>query len=323
MAQDCNEPAPLCPQIGSDTTNTTDGAPVSISPDFCFDEAPNAVFFEFSTLDTDQYTFIDYLDSTATVTLSIDSCNSDTLFGQGLNFVIFTAEDLCDATSYQEPVFCTTEVMSSSSASLTGLLPSSTYYIMVTGLFGPSPAENASECTFNVDVQGPAVTYNLEPDPTNIQIINPGESATMNVNPNFGPYSWTGEALNSTTGPTVTASPTEFNLYTYDVDAEIEGCPYRASFIVNLQPPISPFNAFTPNGDGFNDNWEIDRIERFPNAQIVVYSRWGTKVWQATNYRNNWDGDDLPAATYYYVVELNDPDNFDAPPITGSVTILR
>ncbi len=324
-AQDCNDPMLLCSQAATDTVNTNEGFPSSIAASFCMNEAPNAVFFQFSTLNTDEYTFIEYLDSTATIFLSIDSCITDTLYGQGLDMVIFEASDICDATTYEDPLFCTVEIQSSLSAELTGLLPSTTYYVMVTGLFGPPPAELPSECAFNLDVQGPAVTYDLEPEPNPNEaiVINPGQTAAMAVTPEFEPYEWAGEGLDGNTAPEVVAAPTDFGVYPYTVQTEIDGCPYGVTFTVILLPPITPYNAFTPNSDGFNDTWEVDRIQQFPNAQVVVYSRWGTKVFQATNYREDWDGDDLPAATYYYVIELNDPDNFDAPPITGSVTILR
>lgn len=321
--QDCSDPAVLCPLFASDTLNTADGAPFSVPGDFCFDEAPNAVFFSFNTLDTDQFTFIDYQDSTATVFLEIDSCNTDTLFAQALNLVVFTAGDLCDLNTYSAPVFCTTEIEDSGGALLSGLQPSTTYYVMVTGLFGAPPAINPSECAFNVGVIGPAVEYDLEPDPENPIRINPGQSATLGVNPGFPDLEWVGQGADGATSPEVSVSPSEVGVYRYEVFAEIDGCQFSETFTVIVEPPINPFNAFTPNNDGFNDTWEIDRIQEFPNAQIVIYSRWGSKVFQTTNYRNDWDGDDLPAATYYYVIELNDIDNFDAPPITGSVTILR
>ena len=49
--------------------------------------------------------------------------------------------------------------------------------------------------------------------------------------------------------------------------------------------------AITPNGDGINDVWFIDNIDRYPNAKIWVYSRWGIEVFHSpANYRNQWNG---------------------------------
>ena len=134
--------------------------------------------------------------------------------------------------------------------------------------------------------------------------------------------SWTGDNLNSTTGNSVTANPTGIGTVNYTVETTINDCIYNDVVQVIIRQAIKPDNVFTPNGDLYNDTWHIDNITTWQNAQINVYSRWGTKVFQATNYQNDWDGDNLPAATYYYVIELN-PIDGNTEPITGSVTIMR
>ncbi|WP_047246003.1 T9SS C-terminal target domain-containing protein [Maribacter thermophilus] len=79
------------------------------------------------------------------------------------------------------------------------------------------------------------------------------------------------------------------------------------------------FNVFSPNGDGFNDYFEIQCIENFIDNTVTVYNRNGNKVFEAVNYQNNWDGianvggvlnkgDHLPSGTYYYVIHLPELD---------------
>ena len=85
-------------------------------------------------------------------------------------------------------------------------------------------------------------------------------------------------------------------------------------------------DGISPNGDGINDIWEIPNIEKFPDALVEVYNRWGELIFSATNYAGNkWDGKykgkDLPVGTYYYVINLNSDLHKD--PITGPITILR
>ena len=322
MAQDCSEPGLICPQLSTDSVSTSEGTPAGVPDGFCFDEAPNALFYSFNTLDQDQFPDIDFDDPTAFLSLVIDSCAVDTLAGNGVHMAVFEAEDVCDPATYGALIACSAEQDQGTQLFLDELMPSTTYYVLVTGVLGEEPDGVASDCAIFLSVSGPAVEYDLDPTVTGGLPIIPGGSVDLNVDPALGPYEWQGEQLSSTEGSTVTAAPTDFGAFTYSVETEINDCPFQEGFVVTVVPPITPFNAFTPNNDGFNDTWEIDRITEWPNAQIVVFSRWGSKVFQATNYRNDWDGDDLPAATYYYVIELN-PIDFNTDPITGSVTIVR
>lgn len=65
-------------------------------------------------------------------------------------------------------------------------------------------------------------------------------------------------------------------------------------------------NVFTPNGDGINDFFIIENIERFPNSKLEIFNRWGNLVFKHDNYKNDWDGNDLNAGTYYYIFYPND-----------------
>lgn len=69
---------------------------------------------------------------------------------------------------------------------------------------------------------------------------------------------------------------------------------------------------FTPNGDGFNDTWNIKGAsETFNrNAVIRIFDRYGKLIKQLSPIGNGWDGtfngDNLPADDYWYVVTLED-----------------
>ena len=63
-------------------------------------------------------------------------------------------------------------------------------------------------------------------------------------------------------------------------------------------------NIITPNGDHFNDNFVIKGLEKgaYPVNNLVIYNRWGKKVYEATNYQNGaFDGEGLPDGVYYYI----------------------
>ena len=73
----------------------------------------------------------------------------------------------------------------------------------------------------------------------------------------------------------------------------------------NIQLPT----AFSPNSDGFNDEFIIKGIADFPNNYFTVYNRWGAVVFEKNNYRNNWkgvdsNGDPLPDGTYFVIFKV-------------------
>lgn len=81
-------------------------------------------------------------------------------------------------------------------------------------------------------------------------------------------------------------------------------------------------DAFTPNGDGINDRWEIGYIENYPDAIINVFNRWGQHIYQGRStsefWDGTWDGKRVPAGSYIYVVDLRN----DMQPFTGVVTVI-
>ena len=38
---------------------------------------------------------------------------------------------------------------------------------------------------------------------------------------------------------------------------------------------VLPFDAISPNGDGMNDTWVIKDLERYPDAIVKLFNRWG------------------------------------------------
>jgi gliding motility-associated-like protein len=83
--------------------------------------------------------------------------------------------------------------------------------------------------------------------------------------------------------------------------------------------------GFSPNDDGIQDKWRIKCLERYPDARIEIYNRWGNRVFEKDNFGNSdvhgesdawWDGyssqkaafgdEKLPNGTYYYILFLND-----------------
>ncbi len=81
-------------------------------------------------------------------------------------------------------------------------------------------------------------------------------------------------------------------------------------------------NVFTPNGDGINDEFEILNLEHYPNAQMLIYNRWGVKVFEHSDYYNNWwDGRGAPDGVYFYILKYTRMG--ETRWAEGAVTIIR
>ena len=82
-------------------------------------------------------------------------------------------------------------------------------------------------------------------------------------------------------------------------------------------------NVISPNKDGNNDIFKVACIDDFPKNQLSIFNRWGDKVYAAAPYRNDWagtyQGQDLPAGTYFYMLQLSDVGE----PLQGFITIFR
>ncbi|MEX2589053.1 MAG: gliding motility-associated C-terminal domain-containing protein, partial [Chitinophagales bacterium] len=121
------------------------------------------------------------------------------------------------------------------------------------------------------------------------------------------------------------ASPERSENY-FVIATDIEtGCIDTASIVINVKDDVNIFipNGITPNADGVNDTWVIRDLEFFPDNEVIILNRWGDEVFQAKPYNNDWDGTyngkELPAATYYYFIRLNNIDEV----VSGNVTIIK
>ncbi len=97
------------------------------------------------------------------------------------------------------------------------------------------------------------------------------------------------------------------------------------TFTVNAPRDCMIPNVFTPNMDGMNDSFEIPCLDsgEYPNNTLMVFNRWGDKVYETKAYQNDWygtySGQDLPEGTYYYILDLDN----GSEPIQGFVMIQR
>ncbi|MBP2831833.1 gliding motility-associated C-terminal domain-containing protein [Aquimarina sp. U1-2] len=124
-------------------------------------------------------------------------------------------------------------------------------------------------------------------------------------------------------------APGNYSLMVNDgVDCEALAGPFELQRPQDCNIPIGSTlrfaNTMTPNGDGANDMFMIEGIENYPDNQLTVYNRWGSKVFEATGYQNDWfgtyKGEILPVGNYYYIMDIQGDINET---YKGYITILR
>lgn len=145
-----------------------------------------------------------------------------------------------------------------------------------------------------------------------------------NVNPIYiYKYKWSpSTGLNKDDILDPIASPDNDTEYTLTVS--IDGmCSVTRKVLVKVLGEIKPPNAFSPNGDGINDKWDIKSIDSYPNTVVEIFNRNGQKVFSSVGYAVPFDGtyrnEPLPIGVYYYIIN---PKN-GRKAITGSLTLIK
>ncbi|MFN8116868.1 MAG: gliding motility-associated C-terminal domain-containing protein [Bacteroidia bacterium] len=106
-------------------------------------------------------------------------------------------------------------------------------------------------------------------------------------------------------------SPTTPTSYTLSA-VDFNGCVSNIVFNVDINSncDVIVYNGFTPNGDGLNDFWFIENIEKIPNNKVHIFNRWGNRIYNTVNYNNisnRWDGktnsgSTIISGTYFFII---------------------
>jgi gliding motility-associated-like protein len=107
---------------------------------------------------------------------------------------------------------------------------------------------------------------------------------------------------------------TSAGIYDVILTVTLRGDPslvYSAVFSVTVTASFEVPNVFTPDGDGYNDNF-IVRSNGVTPLEITIFDRSGSIVYRHTSPVINWDGR-TPAGirvrpgVYYYVISSSEP----------------
>ncbi len=85
------------------------------------------------------------------------------------------------------------------------------------------------------------------------------------------------------------------------------GCGLSLPFMVYV---LDYPRFFTPNGDGYNDVWNIKNLDLFPKATITIYDRYGKFLYELNGINPNWSGtykeNEMPADDYWFNLNFGD-----------------
>jgi gliding motility-associated-like protein len=141
--------------------------------------------------------------------------------------------------------------------------------------------------------------------------ITTEEPVEIDAGANYASYHWnTGESTQQITA-------TYDGWYGVIIESQ-QGCIGGDSvYVLFFEPPLPPEpineniyipNAFSPNGDGLNDEFKvIGHSENISSFHMYIYDRWGALVFESRDIFEGWDGKYkkklAPVGTYVYKIE--------------------
>ncbi|MEX1241807.1 MAG: FG-GAP-like repeat-containing protein [Cyclobacteriaceae bacterium] len=159
----------------------------------------------------------------------------------------------------------------------------------------------------------PTLTASADPE-----TIAAGATAQLNAS-GADTYSWLPpETLDNPAIATPVASPSTTTTYTV-VGTNADGCDDSVQVVVTVAGVATFPVAFSPNGDGQNDIWDV-RAETNPDCILSIFDGRGMRIFEkgGENWDGTYKGQAVPAGTYYFVYGCPDQE-----PLTGNVLVFK
>ncbi len=106
------------------------------------------------------------------------------------------------------------------------------------------------------------------------------------------------------------------------------GCYNTTSVTVHVRPPdLMMPNAFSPNGDGLNDQFGPVNVTNQAVKEFSIFNRYGQRVFYTLHPETGWDGNyrqqACDAGVYYYIIRYSVPGSDEEYNLKGEVMLVR
>lgn len=105
--------------------------------------------------------------------------------------------------------------------------------------------------------------------------------------------------------------------YIQVIASDENGCAIASERVLVRGTP----RYFTPNGDGVNDFWHVDRSREYPDMIVTIFDRYGKGLIQLNSKMNGWDGTfdgkALKTGAYWYSI------SYQNTKYTGHFALIR
>jgi gliding motility-associated-like protein len=170
----------------------------------------------------------------------------------------------------------------------------------------------------------------------NVSILNIGNvdtlpvlyGSTVNLVAGYAySYSWSPTwGLTNSNSNNITISPTIDTKY-YVIGVDTNGCKNYDSVYIKMinDNPVSLPTAFSPNGDGRNDKFQISNYKFEKIQEFRVFNRFGEEIYSGLD-NSGWDGtykgNKCEMETYQYIIRIAYPDS-KVKVLKGDVLLVR
>ncbi len=178
----------------------------------------------------------------------------------------------------------------------------------------------------------PDAAFTIYPQPADI--LSPTIQFTSQASDPYGIVQWVWSFGDQSDGTSNLQNPTHTYLDTGRYCAQLvvtdkNGCMDTATNCLVINPLFNLYipDAFSPNGDGLNDVFEV-KGRYIKNYEMEIFDRWGQEIFQSNDINIGWNGKAnsnstiYQAGTYAYSIIVTDTQNKQHTYV-GSVAVMK